>query len=70
MNNPTAQADFVAALAALIPKTMMPILISDAGFCSDWFRAVAAQGWDYIGRIRNNVKARKPEQDTWPCMLN
>jgi hypothetical protein len=68
LNSPRAQADFVAALAKLIPDTLKPVLVSDAGFRSDWFRAVAAQGWDYIGRIRNNVKVQAAGKTDWqPC---
>lgn len=68
LNSPQAQAAFVAELAQLLPPTTVPVLVTDAGFRSDWFRAVTAQGWDYIGRIRNNVKVCKRGTVQWqPC---
>jgi hypothetical protein len=44
---------------------MTPVIASDAGFRSDWFRAVSNQGWDGIGRIRDNVKVQPVGQCTW-----
>jgi hypothetical protein len=68
LNSPQVQAAFVAELAQRLPPATVPILITDAGFRSDWFRAVTAQGWDYIGRIRNNVKVCKHCDMHWhPC---
>jgi hypothetical protein len=64
-NHPATQAEFLKSLSELIPPSVRPIIISDAGFRSDWFRAVAAQGWHYVGRIRNNVKVQAAGQQTW-----
>ncbi len=65
LNSPGAQREFLDALATIIPACK-PVIVSDAGLRSDWFRAVAAQGWDYIGRLRNNTKIRSPKQDWQP----
>lgn len=68
LNSPGAQADFLKHLATLLPAQAHPILVSDAGFRSDWFRAVADHGWDYIGRVRGNVKVRTADAGGWrPC---
>lgn len=66
LNSPGAQREFLDALAKIIPQCK-PVIVSDAGFRSDWFRAVAAHGWDYVGRLRNNTKVRGPRQDWQPC---
>lgn len=66
LNSPGAQREFLDALATIIP-VCKPVIVSDAGFRSDWFRAVAAHGWDYVGRLRNNTKIRGPQQQWQPC---
>lgn len=65
INAPQAQRDFLVGLAQVIPANVRPILVTDAGFRSDWFRAVASHGWDYVGRVRNNVKMRKSPESPW-----
>lgn len=68
LNSPRAQAAFLDDLARALPATCVPILVTDAGFRSDWFRAVAARGWEYLGRVRNNVQVRQAGTDDWqPC---
>ena len=32
-----------------------PILVTDAGFRAPWFRAVAALGWGWLGRLRHRT---------------
>src|SRR5512146_768948 len=44
---------FVERIARMIPTGCRVIVMTDAGFRSSWFRLVAAQGWDWIGRIRH-----------------
>jgi hypothetical protein len=65
INGPQAQRSFLGELAQVVPAGACPILVTDAGFRSDWFRAVAAQGWDYVGRVRNNVKVCKGSESKW-----
>lgn len=40
----------------MVPATCSPILVTDAGFRGPWFREVERYGWDWIGRVRNEVK--------------
>jgi hypothetical protein len=67
LNSPSAQREFIEALAQMIPAGKRPVIVSDAGFRSDWLRAVAAQGWDYVGRLRNNTKVRRAQHAWQPC---
>lgn len=68
INSPQAQRTFLDALAPLLPADSVPVFITDAGFRSDWFRAVAAHGWDYIGRLRHNTHVRRAADTSWmPC---
>jgi hypothetical protein len=49
-------ARFLRDLANILPSDSRPILITDAGFESPWFRAVEAIGWDFVGRVRNRTR--------------
>lgn len=67
MNKPSAQKQFLRELQQVLPSTAHPIVVTDAGFRSDWFRAVRAAGWDYVGRIRNNTHVRQDKTDWKGC---
>ncbi len=47
---------FLHDLRQVLPAGCRPIFVSDAGFESPWFDAVASFGWDYVGRVRNATK--------------
>lgn len=53
--NATVQKQFLKTLKSLLPQGVRPILVTDAGFIGPWFRDVMALGWDYVGRIRQNL---------------
>jgi len=57
-NSPRTHRRFLQQLRAVLPATCSPILITDAGFRGPWFREVERFGWDWIGRVRNQVKYR------------
>ena len=53
---------FVKRLATLIPMCQQPpIVITDAGFRTTWFRLIAKQGWGWIGRTRNRDFVRQQD---------
>lgn len=52
LGNPKVHRQFLARLAELLPPGCEPIVMTDAGFHAAWFKAVAARGWAFIGRIR------------------
>ena len=43
---------FLETLAQVLPQNCRPVIVTDAGFKSPWFRRVAARGWSYVGRVR------------------
>ena len=55
---PKVHAAFLKELKAMLPSGCQPIVITDAGFRSPWFRAVEAIGWHWVGRIRNRDMVR------------
>ena len=53
---------FVKRLATLMPICAQPpIVITDAGFRTTWFRLIAKQGWCWIGRTRNRDFVRRQD---------
>jgi hypothetical protein len=67
-NSPRTHRRFLQHLRAVVPASCRPILITDAGFRGPWFREVERYGWDWIGRVRNQVKyrvAREAEGGAW-----
>lgn len=64
-NNPKTHQRFLERLNAVVPGNCRPIIITDAGFRGPWFDSVAALGWDWIGRVRNEVKYRMEGSETW-----
>ncbi len=64
-NTPRTHRAFLQQLASLVPPGCHPIVITDAGFRGPWFRQVEALGWDWIGRVRNNVKLRLAGEKGW-----
>lgn len=66
---PAAEKHFLTCLAALMPEHARPILITDAGFRSPWFREVSALGWDWLGRLRGTTLVKPIEvegqNDQW-----
>lgn len=49
------ERQLLSALKAMLPSNCRPIVITDAGFGTPWFRAVSQCGWDYIGRVRGRI---------------
>ena len=59
------QRAFLDHLAQVLPEGCRPVVVTDAGFRGPWFKAVAAHGWYYVGRVRNCNYARFPSEPTW-----
>ncbi|EBZ4888461.1 IS4 family transposase [Salmonella enterica subsp. enterica serovar Bredeney] len=56
-NAKVRQAFLNTLFEAVNPKAR-GIIVTDAGFQNDWFRHIKSPGWDFIGRIRGNVRMR------------
>ncbi len=60
---PKVHAAFLKALKAMLPPGCQPIVITDAGFRSPWFRSVEDIGWCWVGRIRNRDMVRPQDSN-------
>jgi len=68
LGQPRAQREFLQELRQRLPAQVRPIVVTDAGFRSDWYRSVQALGWDFIGRLRNNTCVQRRNTALWqPC---
>jgi len=47
---------FLNHLACVVPSSVVPILVTDAGFESPWFDEVQGRGWHYVGRVRHRTR--------------
>jgi len=56
---------FLEKLQTLLPEGVKPIVVTDAGFQTPWFRNIEALGWDYIGRATSNVNYFNEEKRGW-----
>jgi hypothetical protein len=52
-DKPKVHRKFLLRLQQVLPPRCHPIIITDAGFRTPWFKEVLRHGWDFIGRIRN-----------------
>ncbi|RUL67695.1 IS4 family transposase [Dyella choica] len=59
--SPVAEQRFLQRLKQIVPASATPILVTDAGFRSPWFRAVDKLGWYWLGRLRHNTLVKPVE---------
>jgi hypothetical protein len=62
---PQTHQAFLERLQRVLPKGCQPLIITDAGFRTPWFRQVAHYGWDWIGRVRQRHKVQCEEHGRW-----
>lgn len=63
--NPNVHGRFLHRLKALLPPHCRPIIVTDAGFRTPWFRAVQMMGWDYVGRVGGHTMTSPIGQNAW-----
>ena len=64
-NNPVIHKKFLKKLHEILPKNCRPIIVTDAGFQNAWFYDVVSWGWDFVGRILSNSRARTLIDPQW-----
>ena len=53
----------------VLPRDCKPIIVTDAGFKTPWFRSVLAQGWDFVGRTRL-PNFYSVDGESWQCITH
>lgn len=64
-HHPNDTRRFLRCLAQCLPPGCKPVIVTDAGFKSPWFKAVAELSWTYVGRVRHRDYVRYPDTDEW-----
>ena len=64
----TTHQAFLAILHSLLPEGCQPVIVTDAGYKSPWFRQVIALNWFIVGRVRkpHHYSANRGKQ--WQCI--
>lgn len=52
-NNHAIHKSFLNQLKRLLPPSVKPIIVTDAGFRAPWFSYILSLGWDFVGRLRH-----------------
>lgn len=65
LGNPRVHREFLRQLAQILPAGCRPIVMTDAGFHAPWFKAVADQGWEFIGRLRGRNQLCLSDLQDW-----
>ena len=55
---------FLAKLKTIIDDEAKPIIVTDAGYKTPWFKEIIALGWDFAGRVRKPMMYVNQE-DEW-----
>jgi hypothetical protein len=64
-NNHATHKEFLNNLKAILPASVKPVIVTDAGFRAPWFDYVRTIGWDFVGRLRNKNLVRMDSTSTW-----
>jgi hypothetical protein len=62
---PETHRAFFSHLKKMLPTDCRPIIVTDAGFRTPWFRLVEEFEWDWVGRLRNRHLVRSREDKEW-----
>lgn len=64
-NNHEAHKMFLQSLKKVLPNSVKPIIVTDAGFRAPWFKLVEKMEWNYVGRVRNKNLVNINNKDNW-----
>lgn len=63
--NPHVHKRFLDRLNTILPPRSHPIIVTDAGFRTPWFRQVEAMGWDFVGRVGGHMMLSNKDEHDW-----
>lgn len=65
---PAVHKRFLYTLSLLLPPNCQPVIVTDAGFKTPWFKQVEALGWYFVGRVRKPNFYSIDEGANWQCI--
>ena len=63
--NPRVEKRFLQTLKTLLPENCCPIIVTDSGFRTPWFRSVQSMGWDFVGRVGGQTLVSPQGKAAW-----
>lgn len=57
--------EFLAELKEVLPEGTKPLIVTDAGFKTPWFKAIESYGWYWVGRIRGTTRYTPTSHWNW-----
>lgn len=64
-DKPKTHRLFLQRLKMMLAVNCTPIIVSDAGFRTAWFKQVEQLGWDWVGRVRNRHLVNAGKEGDW-----
>lgn len=64
-NNHTVHKAFLNRLKTLMPSSLTPVIVTDAGFRAPWFAHVLKLNWHFVGRLRNKNLIFLENESSW-----
>lgn len=64
-NNHEVHKVFLARLKTLLPSSVTPIIVTDAGFRAPWFAYILKLKWHFVGRLRNKNSILLEHASQW-----
>lgn len=64
-NNHVIHKAFLNTLKAILPESVVPVIVTDAGFRGLWFSQVLKLGWHFVGRLRNKNAIKLKGSSEW-----
>lgn len=52
-NHHPTHKSFLSNLESILPDSVKPVIVTDAGFRAPWFTEIIKMGWDFVGRLRH-----------------
>jgi len=65
---PAVHQRFLQRLSQLLPTNCKPVIVTDAGFKTPWFRQIEALGWFFVGRVRKPCFYSIDNGKHWQCI--
>ena len=63
--NPQIEKRFLKTLKRILPANCRPIIVTDAGFRTPWFRSVQSMDWDFVGRVGGYHMVSPQGESAW-----
>lgn len=64
-NNHVVHKAFLNQLKKMLPASVTPVIVTDAGFRAPWFAHVLSLDWNFVGRLRNKNLVLLEHKPDW-----